>query len=96
MKMLIVVYNDAIDETVITAFREAQIRGYTKWKETLGEGNETEPKLGTHYWPGRNNVLAVVVEDAKVPVVADIIKELRIKYPKSGIKTFVLQVEETI
>ena len=32
MKMLIVVYNDAIDETIITAFKEAQ--RYTKWKET--------------------------------------------------------------
>ena len=69
MKMLIVVYNDAIDETIITAFKEAQVKGYTKWKETLGEGDETEPKLGTHYWPGRNNVLAVVLEDEKVPVI---------------------------
>jgi hypothetical protein len=27
MKMLIVVYNDAIDETVITAFKEAEVKG---------------------------------------------------------------------
>jgi nitrogen regulatory protein PII len=96
MKMLIVVYNDAIDETILSAFKEAEVKGYTKWKETLGEGNETEPKLGTHYWPGRNNVLAVVMEDEKVPVVTNIIKELKTKHPKSGIKTFILQVEETI
>ncbi len=96
MKMLIVVYNDAIDETVITAFKNAEVKGYTKWRETLGEGNETEPKLGTHYWPGRNNVLAVVVEDKKVSIITDIIKGLKAKYPKSGIKTFILQVEETI
>jgi hypothetical protein len=96
MKMLIIVYNDAIDETIITAFKEAQVKGYTKWKETLGEGDETEPKLGTHYWPGRNNVLAVVLEDEKVSDIKGIIKELKIKYPKSGIKTFVLQVEDTI
>jgi len=96
MKMLIVVYNDAIDETIIGAFKEAQVKGYTKWKETLGEGDETEPKLGTHYWPGRNNVLAVVLDDEKVPVVTDVIKGLKIQYPKSGIKTFILQVEGTI
>jgi hypothetical protein len=96
MKMLIVVYNDTIDETIITAFKEAQVKGYTKWKETLGEGDETEPKLGTHYWPGRNNVLAVVLDDEKVPVIIDIIKELKMKYLKSGIKTFILQVEEII
>jgi hypothetical protein len=96
MKMLIIVYNDAIDEAIITAFKEGQVKGYTKWKETLGEGDETEPKLGTHYWPGRNNVLAVVLEDEKVPVITGIIKELKIRYPKSGIKTFILKVEETI
>ncbi len=94
--MLIVVYSDAIDETIMTAFKEADVKGYTKWRETLGEGNETEPKLGTHYWPGRNNVLAVVLEDEKVSHVKDIIKELKTKYPKSGIKTFILQVEDTI
>ena len=29
-EMPIVVYNDAIDETVITAFKEAEVKGYTK------------------------------------------------------------------
>jgi nitrogen regulatory protein PII len=96
MKMLIVVYNDAVDENIIAAFKKAQVKGYTKWRETLGEGDETEPKLGTHYWPGRNNVLAVVLEDEKVLAVTDIIRQLKINYPKSGIKTFILQVEETI
>jgi hypothetical protein len=96
MKMLIIVYSDALDETMMISFKEAHVQGYTKWKETFGEGNETEPKLGTHYWPGRNNILAVVLEDEKVPVITGIIKELKAKYPKSGIKTFILQVEETI
>ncbi|HEX2964902.1 MAG TPA: hypothetical protein VHO84_03925 [Syntrophorhabdaceae bacterium] len=96
MKMFIVVYNDAIDETLISAFKDAEITGYTKWRETIGEGEESEPKLGTHYWPGRNNVLAVVLDDDKVPVISDIIKKLKSRYPKTGIKSFVLQVEETI
>ncbi len=96
MKMLIVVYNDAIDESILAAFKEAEVKGYTKWRETLGEGDETEPKLGTHYWPGRNNVLAVVLEDEKVSAITDIIRQLKSRYPKSGIKTFILQVEETI
>jgi hypothetical protein len=96
MKLLIIVYSDALDETIMMAFKEADVKGYTKWKETFGEGNETEPKLGTHYWPGRNNVLAVVLEDEKVPIITDIIRGLKSKYPKSGIKTFILRVEETI
>lgn len=96
MKMLIIVYSDAFDESMMMAFREAKVKGYTKWKETLGEGEETEPKLGTHYWPGRNNVLAVVLPDEKVHAVTDIIKKMKDEYPKSGIRIFVLQVEDTI
>jgi nitrogen regulatory protein PII len=95
MKMLIVVYNDAIDESIIAAFKEAEVKG-TQSGRDAGRGNETEPKLGTHYWPGRNNVLAVVLEDEKVSAITDIIRQLKSRYPKSGIKTFILQVEETI
>jgi nitrogen regulatory protein PII len=94
MKMLIFVYNEAVDESVIAAFKKADIKGYTKWKETYGEGTETEPKLGTHYWPGKNNVLAVVVEDDKIPVITEIIRELKKEHPTVGLKVFVLQTEE--
>lgn len=96
MKMLVLVYSDAVGEAVITAFKKAEVKGYTKWKEAYGEGTETEPKLGTHYWPGKNNVLAVVIEDEKVPAITEVIKKLKSEHPKGGIKTFILQVEETI
>jgi len=96
MKMLLVVYGDAVDEDVMNSFKRCQVKGYTKWRETFGEGTETEPKLGTHYWPGRNDVLAVVLEDEKAPEVVEAIRTLKKEHPKAGIKTFVLQVEETI
>jgi nitrogen regulatory protein PII len=96
MKMLVVVYNDAVDEVMIRAFKETGVLGYTKWKEALGEGTETEPKLGTHCWPGKNNVLAVVVEDEGALKIGEIIRKLKSEHPHGGIRTFVLQVEDTI
>jgi len=96
MKMLLLVYSDAVDEVMINAFKKSGIHGYTKWKEALGEGTETEPKLGTHCWPGKNNVLAVVVEDEAVLKISETIKKLKSEHPQGGIKTFILQVEETI
>jgi nitrogen regulatory protein PII len=96
MKMLVVVYSDAVDEVMIRAFKKAGVLGYTKWKEALGEGTETEPKLGTHCWPGKNNVLAVVVEDEAALKIGDTIRKLKSEHPQGGIRTFVLQVEETI
>ncbi|MCX5805545.1 MAG: hypothetical protein NT010_05675 [Proteobacteria bacterium] len=96
MKMIITVYNDAIDEVVIAALKKNNIKGYTKWKEAYGEGTETEPKLGTHYWPGKNYVLTVVVEDEMMPILSDMIKQLKQEHPKAGLKTFILQVEGII
>lgn len=96
MKMLFLIYNDAVDDAVIDALKKASVKSYTKWKDAYGEGTETEPKLGTHYWPGKNNVLAIVVEDEAMPVISDVIKRLKQEHPKAGLKTFILQVEELI
>ena len=57
MKMFLIIYCEAADEDVIAALKEAGIHGYTKMVEARGEGTETEPKLGTHCWPGKNNVM---------------------------------------
>jgi hypothetical protein len=96
MKMFMLVYNEALDEAVIGVFKRLGIHGYTKWKGAYGEGTETGPKLGTHVWPGRNYVLAAVVENEEVPLLAEAIKGLKAEHPKGGIRAFRLQVEETI
>jgi hypothetical protein len=96
MKMLVTVYSDSVDEVVLKVFKGLGVTGYTKWKEVLGEGSETEPKLGTHCWPGKNNVLAVVVEDDLLLPISKALGSLKEGHPKGGIRTFVLQVEETI
>jgi len=96
MKMLVIVYSDAVDEVMINAFKKSGIHGYTKWKETLGEGTETEPKLESIAGQVKNNVLAVVVEDKAVLKISETIKKLKSEHPQGGIKTFILQVEETI
>lgn len=55
MKMFLIVYCDAADEAVIETFKKSGVRGYTKMREVRGEGTDTEPKLGTHCWPGKNH-----------------------------------------
>jgi nitrogen regulatory protein PII len=96
MKMFFIVYSKAADEDVLCRIKEVGIRGYTKMKEATGEGSETEPKLGTHTWPGANNVLYVAVQDEEVPVVADMIRLLKQEHPRAGVKGFVLPMEEII
>jgi hypothetical protein len=96
MKMLMVIYNDVADEHIVALFKKAHVQGYTKWQQVLGEGCETEPKLGTHCWPGKNNVLASAVEEDQASGLVASLKELKSRQPKLGIRTFVLQAEEAV
>ena len=74
MKMFLIVYCSVADWDIIDTFKQAGIKEYTKMEEVHGEGTETEPKLGTHTWPGENKALFVAVPDEKASLMIDLIK----------------------
>lgn len=96
MKMYLIVYSKATDYDIIGRIKQAGIRCYTKLEEVRGEGTETEPKLGTHTWPGGNNVLFVGVTDHEVSVISDLLREMKHSHPRAGIRGFILPLEEII
>jgi len=96
MKMFLIIYCEAADEDVLAALREAGIRAYTKMVEARGEGTETEPKLGTHCWPGKNNVLLMAVSDDEVSRIGERIRRLREEHPRAGVRSFLLPMEEGV
>jgi nitrogen regulatory protein PII len=96
MKMFLLIYCEAADEDVIDALKHIGVRGYTKMVEARGEGTETEPKLGTHCWPGKNNVLMMVVADEEIPKITERIRELKREHPRAGVRSFLLPTEENV
>jgi hypothetical protein len=96
MKMFLLIYGEAADEYVIAALKEAGIKAYTKMVEARGEGTETEPKLGTHFWPGKNNVLLMAVADDQITRITDKIKEIKADHPRAGVRSFILPMEESL
>jgi len=96
MKMVLIIYCEAADEDVTAALKEAGIHGYTKTVEARGEGTETEPKLGTHCWPGKNNVLFMVMDDDEVPRIRERVRRLREEHPRAGVRGFILPIEGNI
>jgi hypothetical protein len=81
MKMLLIVYGDAADEDVIGAFKKGGVRGYTKMREVRGEGTDTDPKLGTHCWPGKNHALFIAADDGEAGRIKETIRVLRKEHP---------------
>jgi hypothetical protein len=88
MKMYLIVYGEwRRDEGVIAALKALGIHGYTKMVEARGEGTETEPKLGTHFWPGKNNVLLMAVSDEEVARINERLRGLKEEHPRAGVRS---------
>lgn len=96
MKMFLIVYCDAADEDVVEAFKKGGVRAYSKMREVRGEGTDTVPKLGTQCWPGKNNALFIAASDDEVSCIKEAILEIRKTHPRSGIKGFILPMEESV
>jgi nitrogen regulatory protein PII len=96
MKMLLIVYSEVADDEMLMSLKKAGIKAYTKMQEACGEGSETEPKLGTHYWPGKNNILFVAVKDEEVSIINDALSAMKKDHPKAGIRSYILPVEEQV
>ena len=64
-------------------------------EQARGEGDETEPKLGTYSWPGRNNVLLMAIQNEECDMMKDVVRRLKQDHPRAGVKAFVLPMEES-
>lgn len=94
MKMILIAYNQALDDEVMSAMEESGLENYTKWTGVLGKGSASGPHLDTHVWPKANNVVAIAADDSSVEPLLERIKKLRAELGAEGIKAFVLPIEK--
>jgi hypothetical protein len=92
--MVMISYNEAIDAEVMGALVNRGLKNYTKILGTFGRGSTSGTHLGNDIWSGRNNILYIACEEKEAKEILTLIKELRQKLGKEGIKAFVLPVEE--
>lgn len=96
MKMCMLVYAEAADETLMAAIKEAGISGYTKMVEARGEGTQSDPKLGTHIWPGKNNVLFFTLPDEELEHIRADMRRMERENPHAGIRCFIMPLDESL
>ena len=94
MKAVLIVHNEAIDKDVNEALESAGIRYYTKFTDTLGKGELSEPHLNTEVWPGTNYGTFVVTDEAKAREIMDIVRQMRKKLGSEGIKAFMWKIDD--
>lgn len=97
MKAVMIVYNHGITEEVEEALESLNIRGFTRFLNVHGQGNEKgEPHLGTHIWPSQNAVALTVVNDELVDPLLEKVKAIDKEAEEQGIHAFVYNVEKMV
>jgi nitrogen regulatory protein PII len=94
MKMVMISYNEAIDDEVMEVLGSCALKNYTKIKGVFGRGEASGAHLGDDIWPGRNNILYVACQDNEARQLVFCVKELRKRLGKEGIKAFIVPIEE--
>ena len=94
MKAVLIVHNVAIDEEVNEALESVGISCYTKFTNTLGKGEISEPHLNTDVWPGINNGTFIVTDPVKAKEVMENVRRMREKLGSEGIKAFMWEIDD--
>ncbi len=94
MKMVMVVYNEALDNEVMEILESCMLKNYTKITEVFGCGASSGTHLGTDIWPGRNNLLYVACEEKESKKIIASVKELRKSLGAEGVKAFLMPLDD--
>jgi len=96
MKMVWIVYNQAIGEEVDECLKRCGIQNYTKFPTVHGVGQHSGPHMGTHIWPGVNSLLAIACQEDTKDRLLEEVRALKRTFQREGIKAFVLSLEEIV
>ncbi len=94
MKMVMVIYNEAIDVEIMEVLNGCGLVNYTKVTRVYGKGTTSGTHLGDQIWPGLNYILYVACDDTQAKQVVLGVTNLRKTLGKEGVKAFVMPLEQ--
>lgn len=94
MKMVMMTYNEAIDDEVMEVLEVCALKNYTKITKVFGKGSTSGTHMGNDIWPGLNNMIYAACNDDDAKQLMSYIKHLRQKLGPEGVKAFVMPIDE--
>ncbi len=92
MKSILITFDQAHYESIVTLLEKSNCRGFTAWNEVQGRGSRS----GTHAWPSLASAIITIVEDHRVKTLLDALKAMDDESPKLGLRAFVWNIEASI
>jgi len=94
MKLIMICYNEAIDDEITELLSQMDVKGYTKWTKVMGKGQTSEPHLLSHIWPKANNVIVIAAEEQAAGMILEKIRVMKTKVGTVGLKAFMWAIED--
>ncbi len=91
-ELIILIFNSSIEEEMAQALREAGMRHFTRIPSIHGVGEESEPRLGSHVWPGTNTMYLICVDADEKEAILKAVGRMKEIHREEGVKAFVLPV----
>lgn len=89
MQAIIITFDQAHYEAIVSMLEKMSCRGFTSLREVQGRGSRTgEPHYGSHAWPSMASVIFTVVEDSRLQPVLDALRRLDESAPRLGLRAF--------
>ena len=93
MKRMELIANRSVEREIIEALEEnIQDFFYTLIPELHGRG-KTKYRLGTATWPEMNFLLVSYLDDLDASKAVSVIREVKERFPRKGIKLFMLEAD---
>jgi len=96
MKLLWIIFDEAFEDQVLEALRGQGVEHFTLLRGALGQGRHSEPRWGTHVWPGHNDILMVFLDEATLERLRPTLQQLRERLKGRGFKTLVWDASEAL
>jgi nitrogen regulatory protein PII len=95
-EMIMVIFNSSIEEEMVEALKGAGMECFTKIPGVHGSGEESEPRLDSHVWPGTNTMLMICADETNKGPLLGAVRHLEERHRTEGVRAFVIPVSEII
>ena len=97
MKSVLITFDQAFYERIMTTLDRLNCRGFTYWEQVRGRGTKTgDPHYGSHAWPSMCSAILTIVDDEKVDTLLAVLHKMDIQTEQLGLRAFVWNIEKSI
>jgi nitrogen regulatory protein PII len=94
MKLLMLIFDEAFEDQVRSRLHDAGVEHYTVIPGVFGQGPSSEPRWGTHVWPGHNVIYLIHLPEERLEALRPTLEGIKEILSGRGFKALVWEARE--